>query len=821
LGGIILMANHIIKTNNKKDSLSKAKSLIDITNKLTIKSLVINSNNLNLKEDRVYIGIDFGTSTTVVSIASANDNLENVKSYSIELNQKLFDGAIYKSYKIPTMIGWYNNTLLVGQGANYLKQKLKQGKNLWHSFKMELGEDMGAKYPESMLNNEKIKLLNPKDVTTLFFKYLKTQIEKYVNENNLSRNIEYAVSIPASFEANQRKDLLDSLHNNNMMLEKQSLIDEPNAAFLSYVANSDIKESIYISDEYPTNILVFDFGAGTCDISILEIVNTVKGYQSKNLAISRFEALGGNDIDKKIAEDILYEQFLKENNIKDSIFKTKEKNIVLSRLEKAAELLKIKVSENLDLIKDNDDFNQIIKSNKQIQINHKIEIKTKKGIFTLDKPTLSYIEFEDIMNYFTTSNIEDYDNEDAKTVFTPIISALEKSNLGFEDIDYILFIGGSAKNPLIQKALKEYFEQSSYLIPSNLQAHVSSGAAIHSLMYNGFNKNLIEPITSEPILAMVKEDNSEILTTLLKAGTTIPCEDITINKLQVQRDGQDIIEIPIYIGSKDKLLHNIKIISKNSDGFSISDSIKLILSINVDKILLVKAIINNDEVVDIEPLNPFSNKIAYTKDRKRFEIEKEYNISKANNNGKDDFQSLKKLYDGYEKLGFELYAAEVLEDLYENYDYGSLNNIGVAYSNSGNEEKAMNFYLKDFKETKSQVAALNIAIRYKYSNRLEYEKWLKVSLDIDPNYEHSLYYYGVFLDTNGDDKGMKFINKAFNSWKSKYENGYFYSNINNFISCARYLEEYDYANKLEEERETTLEDDNDYNRDNLTSIKKN
>ncbi len=814
------MPNRITTTNqHRNNNLDTAQILLEQANKLTIGKLLNSSSNLIIRDEVTYIGIDFGTSTTVISIATGDPKKDNLKSKAIELNQKLYDGAIFKNYKIPTMVGYYNGTLLVGQGANALKQDLKQGKNLWHSFKMELGVDMGAKYADSQLNNENIKILNPKDVTTLFFKYLKTQIEKYVRENNLHSTIEYAVSIPASFEANQRKDLIDSLHANKMMLKKQSLIDEPNAAFLSYISNQNLQNQVHISEDYPTNILVFDFGAGTCDISILEIANTANGYKSKNLAISRFDALGGNDIDKKIALDILFQQFLDANNVNEDVFKTKEKNIILSRLEKPAELLKIKVSEELDLIKNHNDFEKIINNDKVVQINHKIEIRTRKGTFVLEKPQLSYLEFADIIDSFTTSNIEDYENPNAKTVFTPIISALEKSNLHFEDIDYILFIGGSAKNPLIQKAIKEYFEDSVYLIPSDLQAHVSAGAAIHSLMFNGFGKNLINPITSEPLLALVKDGNRETLTTLLKAGTTIPCQNMIIDNLQAQRENQNTIEIPLYIGNKDKLLHNIKIYSKNPNGFSLKDNIKLVLSVNSDKMLIVKAIVNDDEEIAIEPLNPFSNKIAHIKDRKKLEIEKEYNLSKANNCGRDDLQSLKELYKGYDKLGLELEAAETLLEMYEKFNYGNLNNIAIHYREAGYEDKAISLYKQDFSERKSAVTAFNIALEYKYKNTTKYKEWLEKSLQINENYNNARYSYGVYLVNNGNEKkGYKMINKAFNSWKSEYENDNLSSHISWFISCAKYLEKYDFANKLEKESQTKSEEDSEYNEKNLVEI---
>ncbi len=520
---------------------------------LTIKKLLSKkiSNQLtqSFKTNTSYIGIDFGTSTTVVSLSYYDTSRSQIISKSIELNQKLYDGTIYSSYKIPTMIAWYNNLLLVGEGANQLKLKLKQGKNLWHSFKMDLGEDIGSKYPQSELNNEKIKLLNPRDVTTLFFKYLKTQIEKYITTHKLSSTIEYAVSIPASFEANQRKDLIDSLNANGMMVDKQALIDEPNSAFLSYVSDPELKKEINILEDFPTNILIFDFGAGTCDISILEVGYNPKGFYSKNLSISRFEALGGNDMDKMIARDILFPQFLRENKKEKIFFKKKEiEQYILPRLEKSAELLKISISKELALLLERNELNQLLDKNSSIFLYNTITIRSRKGIFTLTQPTLSYEEFFKINQSFTTDS-------KAKNIYRPIYSALKKAHLEKDDIDYLLFVGGSAKNPLIQKSLKEYFDESEYLIPKDLQAHVSQGASIHSMIFNGFNKNIIEPITSEPIIIIVKDGEQEILQILLQAGTVIPSEEIEIRNLKPQKEGQKTIEIPVCVGNKNKILH--------------------------------------------------------------------------------------------------------------------------------------------------------------------------------------------------------------------------------------------------------------------------
>ena len=119
-----------------------------------------------------FIGIDFGTSTTVVSIATIDKEKYDIKTESIWLNQKLYDGVIMSGEKIPTVIAWYNNQLLVGKGAADLKYQLKKGVNVWYSFKMELGEDLGSKYFSSGLDrNSDTPILNPKDAAKVFFQY--------------------------------------------------------------------------------------------------------------------------------------------------------------------------------------------------------------------------------------------------------------------------------------------------------------------------------------------------------------------------------------------------------------------------------------------------------------------------------------------------------------------------------------------------------------------------------------------------------------------------------------------------------------------------
>lgn len=803
-----------------------------MSTELTIKSLlpVLTTDKLSEKNtsalNTTFVGIDFGTSTTVVSIAVLANSSEPLTVKPIELNQKLADGAIFSSYKVPSVIAWYNNNVLIGEGAAQLKFKLRQGKNLWHSFKMELGEDVGCKYPNSELgkNHDKLTILNPTDAAKLFFKYLKVQIEKYIMMHSLPSNVNYAVSIPASFEANQRRDLINSLESNGFMINKQSLIDEPNAAFLSYVSkNSKFK----IPNDYFPNVLVFDFGAGTCDISILELGKDNNGFYSKNIAISRFEKLGGNDIDKLIAVDVLLPKLLNRYNLKTEDFRTKEINeLLIPKLLPAAERLKIKLSENISLLISTKSIEEIALMDDYVSLGNNIEIETRKGLLTIEEPRLSFKEFAGVNSVFVKENnllpAKRIEKEiEFVSVFTPINSALKKAKLSPNDIDYVLFIGGSAKNPFIQEAVSDYFPESDILIPDDLQAHVSAGAAIHSLVYNGFGKNLIQPITSEPIMLITKDGYREITDSIVEAGTVIPSDIKIIENLSPQKEGQEVVELPICVGNKNKILYNIKLFNTESGGFAKSTSIKLEIEINADKMLLIRASAGDKKIM-VEPLSPFSNKEMTTEERIKFKAERDYNLECERNGGEPTLSALKALHKAYEKIGMEFKAAETLELIEEMFPgNGNLNNIGLHYSNAGKKEKAISFYQKALDKTPSSTIAFNIAMQYKHTDTKKYKEYLMKAREMNSFDSTVAYNLGEQYKKEGKIKeGEKLLQEAFDRWQKKFEtsNRLEKWEYSWFSSCARAMGKNDYAEHIDQ---SAPKDDLEklYNSDNLTQYK--
>lgn len=772
-------------------------------------------------KNTTYIGIDFGTSTTVVSVASINSQTKEISTKPIWLNQKLSDGAIMSAEKIPTVIAWFHNQLLIGKGAADLKYQLKKGVNVWYSFKMELGEDLGSKYFNSELNrNSEVKILNPKDAAKVFFQYLKAQIDRYVRTNNLAQNLKYAISIPASFEANQRRELIEALEQNGMSVNKQALIDEPNAAFLSYVQTSESENNpLYIPEGDNPKVLVFDFGAGTCDVSVLELGKNLDGVYSKNLSISKFEKLGGDNIDAHIAEEYLFPQLLKESGFDLKDFRTPEKRRIITQLLKVAEELKILICDKISLKVSNLLLPQIVNQDLEF-IATTITIDSRKGFLNLTDPKLTYQQFNEAMEYFLKTSslhknkyIGEIGNE-ANSIFSPIESALKKAQLRKDEIDYVLFIGGSSKNPFVQTALKKYFNESEILIPRDLQTHVSSGASIHSLIYNGFNKNVIQPITSEPFLVITKDESIKVI---LKAGTHIPCELIVIDDLVTVHDEQQAIELPICLGNKNKLLYNIKIVSGDANGFKKNTPVKLELEINADKLLLARASALGQSVF-VEPMNPFANKDLTTEELIVLKAERQANIEAEQNGGKPTKAGLENLYKAYDQIGNHLRAAETLELLNEIYpNKYNFNQIGLFYSSAGHDDKALEFYKLAYQENRNSVTAFNYASKHKNKDDKKFKEILEEALKLDPDMPHAKYELGRILKITNPEEGKLLIKQAFDKWKFKFDSNQMNESDYSWLSSAAIdLGMKDFAKQVKDSQPKTTSSKL-YNTNNLTS----
>ena len=783
---------------------------------LTISSLATKEQLLTVSENiptidestlPAYIGIDFGTSTTVVSVARQYNKQLTCKT--IPIAYKDFEGGIGYDDRVATMLAIKENKLLAGNGAVEFKYDLEKDVDIWYSFKMELGEDLGEQYAKSSFPGIK----SPKDAATIFFKYIKTQIEKSVKASRY----EYAVTIPASFEANQRKDLIEALEANGININRQSLIDEPNAAFLSCIIEDQMtSKSMMLRSDSNLSLMVFDYGAGTCDISLLEIGLDQNGAFSKNKAISRFEKCGGDDIDRCIASEILLPQVLEQIHEKDEDLRQSKRKYLIDHLMKPAERLKIEICDNVGRQMIDGILPPLAISEEEVTIYTTYKFEFDGRWVNFENPHMTYRQFNDIMRHFLKQEFAASDKYNS--IFKCINSAIDKSGIDRRDIDYILLIGGSSYNPYIQYALKENFSNSTLRIPHDLQTHVSQGAAIHSLIYNGLGHNVINPISSEPIFIITKGVDSRRI--LFPAGTYMPCEDVLIDDLATNKDGQQCIELPICVGNEEKILCNFIINAPDSNGFRFGEEVRLKVRLTADKLLKGHVEIRGVKT-EITPVNPLSNKSLSHAETIILQAQRVVNNDASKHGGKASKQTLEALADAYKQAGRHLDAAETYEDINEIYPGTiSLNNIALEYGEAGKYNKEIELLELALKRSPNNDTILfNLAHNIKSKNPQRYKELMEISISINPNEPCHLYDFGRWLKTHNEmQRGTDLIEQALTLWDQRLKAGRLKRWDYGWYSSA--LESVGQYSKAQEVRDANKTDQlKAYNTDNLTIIK--
>lgn len=771
----------------------------------------INDDCSRLSHDTTYVGIDFGTSTTVVSIATFNPQTEEIDCRSLLLPQKDQFGAEMYGELFPTVIAMNQSTgsPIYGQGAYDLKWNPDYtfGVNLWHSFKMELGKDLGPRWYDSIQS----KIKSPQDATKIFFKFLKKSIEKAIAIEGLPSNIKYAVSIPASFESNQRKDLMDALEANDIVMDGSLFIDEPNAAFLGYI-NSGETAPIELNEDYNPKVLVFDFGAGTCDISLLEITADHHGMHSNNLSISQFAELGGNDIDRYIANNILLPQLLKANNLdgKNDLFTTKQKESIANQLLGTAENMKKRLcNEDFNyLLSDPEVMDEVVAAGHGITIDTpELSIPTNNGTLTIDKLWFSYADFIESMKIFFKKPL--FGNFDSYTVKgqqrrynsiqSAINTALSKAHVDKNEIDYVIMIGGSSRNPFVQQRIKNFFKDATVMVPRELQALVSQGAALHSILIHGMGIQAVRPIVGESIIVVSQGGNVPVI----KAGTELPFEVRVAEAFTTGLKTYQEIEIPVCVGSDKKMLYNLKLKRNGGEAFPENTLVTLYFKLDSDKILHVKASALG-ETWDTVCENPLDNASMTDGEVKVLKAQRSAYISAANNGNKPTAKALEDLSRAYEDNDQELMAAETLEEKIQYYpDRSIYNRIGVLFHNSGNYNRAIAYYKKALKEDPNNATVLSNlgSALHCIGEFKEARTCLEKAVELKGDFAIAITKLArLENDETNVSRAKELYQRAFNIFKMRWENdGLDDCSKGWFISVANKVNRPDVVMKLREE----------------------
>lgn len=450
---------------------------------------------------KIFIGIDFGTSSTVISTAQLVER--KIKIKPIPIKQKDHLGGTTRNPLVPSVISLVDGKmLLVGTHAADHKPYLEYGKNTWHSFKQNLGKLKEVEYPSSDLAiNPTYRISNATEALTLFFSYIKREIFEYLKENSLPSEVEYSISIPAGFPSKEKKTLKDCLINAGIECEDTPFIEEPNAALINYL----FEQNIYVEKNEPNNILVLDLGAGTVDVSILRAENGEEGFTSQLLSVFRLGNIGGNLIDELIANAIL------QNSGITTIINEKYRIELISLCEK----LKIKVCR--DIITDaavKYSLPTLSTSNDNRSI---LSTENLRSI-GINSIGISFKDFSIIMQSYWEGTA------DIEGIKDTIDKSIVNAQIDISLIDKVIVTGGGGRNPYIKNKVSNYFKGSEIFISDNIQEQVSRGVALQSFVLNSFGKNIITPILGHDIYL----DGENKTVVLFENGISIPTMEVEI-----------------------------------------------------------------------------------------------------------------------------------------------------------------------------------------------------------------------------------------------------------------------------------------------------
>jgi molecular chaperone DnaK len=453
-------------------------------------------------EFRCY-GIDLGTTnSTVAEVVWQPGGKPSCRI--LEIEQDTQQGQ-YTSPLIPSVVALLpDDQVWVGEGAKRLRTRPQEvgllfEKNLFYETKNDMGlRKTYFRAPEPFNHASKI--------AGHILRFLKDSAEK-----DLGRKLEdVSVTVPASFQLNQRRDTLLACEYAELTLQDDDLLDEPTAALIDYIMATATDK--VVQPGKTLTCVVFDFGGGTCDVSVLEITGDKKSKSvlMSQVAVSRYHRLGGGDIDAAIVHEHLIRDLEKENGVEAFTLSWAEKKRgVEPQLLGTAEALKIALCKEIDRLKKFGKYDSANKTAIKAQ-QPQITCQLGKRDFRLSKPTLTAEQFEKILEPFLDRDLlyaRETEYRLTQSVFAPLQDALDRADKKPEDIDFCLMVGGSSLIPQVREAIDEYFNKSSvgfFQDADSIQTAVARGAAWNRLFKEITGRNLIKPVLYDAIALVTK-----------------------------------------------------------------------------------------------------------------------------------------------------------------------------------------------------------------------------------------------------------------------------------------------------------------------------
>ncbi|PIR97706.1 MAG: molecular chaperone DnaK [Candidatus Colwellbacteria bacterium CG10_big_fil_rev_8_21_14_0_10_42_22] len=485
------------------------------------------------------LGIDLGTTNSAMAVIEGGEPkiLENAEGnrttpsvVAISKSDERLVGLLAKRQSITNP----NNTVssikrLIGRKFSDAEVKKDQKVS---SFEIRESSDGGV---EVKMGN---KWHKPEEVSAMVLAKMKKDAEAKLGES-----IEEAViTVPAYFDDSQRQATKNAGEIAGLKVKR--IINEPTAAALAYGLDRQKDEQI----------VVYDFGGGTFDISVLEVGdNTVEVK-----ATGGDTHLGGDDLDQIII-DHLVEEYKRQEGIDIS-----HDPLALQRLKEAAERAKHELSTAMET---------------EINLPYITSDASGPKHFLIK---LTRAKFEELTNELIKRSIDLV--KEVVTSPTP-----KGAGMKLEDIDEIVMVGGQTRMPAIQNAVKELFGKEPHL-GINPDEVVAAGAAIQAGILQGDVKDVL--LLDVTPLSLGIETLGGVSTKLIEKNTTIPTSKT--QTFSTAADNQTSVEVHVLQGEREMASDNKTLGKFILDGIPPSPrgipQVEVTFDIDANGILNVKAV---------------------------------------------------------------------------------------------------------------------------------------------------------------------------------------------------------------------------------------